>query len=671
MNNKIESSYLTSAIVSTYNSEKFIRGCIESLISQTLYTYNKLEIIIIDSNSSQNEHKIVRELINGSKHIKYIKTKTRETIYKAWNRCCKIANGEFITNANTDDRHRHDAIERLTETLLLNKNAGVAYANSIVTKSENVKFGTAPVIGSFIWPAYDRTELFKACFIGPQPIWRKCLHDQYGYFDGTFKSAGDYEFWLRLAAAGVHFQHVPECLGLYLMAQDGVEHSNQNLSFQESEIARTRHWKPEWGTRPAPSGSYFVPMEVRWSKWRTEQSQAPLVSVIIPTKDRPEMLLEAVESALSQSYQNVEAVVINDGGHDVQHALYSLPNSSKITYIHLLQNFERSTARNCGLSLAHGQYIAYLDDDDIFYYNHIEIVLKQIMSSKYKVAYSDSLMAQQSSHNGKYKTYRKFCQYSKKFNYEQLLIDNYIPILCLVHEKKCLDKTGYFDNKISTHEDWDLWIRLSMYYKFLHIKNITSEFRVRNDNTNTSNSKFPKFLETYKYIYNKYPIQSAPNNSTHLFRKKTLFTITLNTYKFICNLISEINNIEYDKSVTEIQSITKKFGVKDKQVASAYIYLKAIAGNNNTTQRLLLYKSIKCDHENYLAWIALSNNYIEAGKFDLVATTLKTLIDTNPLEISLYDLLISVSKILSNENMHSEAQAMKDAMLRITPVINN
>ena len=85
MNNK---KILVSAIISTYNSEKFIRGKIEDLLAQTII--DKLEIIIVNSGSQQNEDEIIREYLDKYHNIKYIKTKARETISKAWNRGIKI-----------------------------------------------------------------------------------------------------------------------------------------------------------------------------------------------------------------------------------------------------------------------------------------------------------------------------------------------------------------------------------------------------------------------------------------------------------------------------------------------------------------------------------------------------------------------------------------------------
>src|SRR5205085_5394885 len=73
---------------------------------------------------------------------------------------------------------------------------------------------------------WDREILLKHyCFIGPQPVWRKSLHDEYGYFEGSCITSGDYEFWMR-ASQTHNFKKIHAHLGLYLKAPSSVEHVN-------------------------------------------------------------------------------------------------------------------------------------------------------------------------------------------------------------------------------------------------------------------------------------------------------------------------------------------------------------------------------------------------------------------------------------------------------------
>jgi glycosyltransferase involved in cell wall biosynthesis len=660
MNNNEIFKYTVTAIVSTYNPLKYIHEALINLENQTLYKKNKLEIIIININSDHSDFLIPEKLLKNKNHIRYIRIKTKEKIYEAWNRGCCLAQGEFITNVNIDYTYRVDALDILSKALKNHTNSDIVYANSLVAENSNQNFKQYSIFGCFMWPQYDRTELFRACFINLQPMWRKSLHKQYGFYDQNLESAGDYEFWLRLAASGVHFQHIPECLGIYHMSQEGIEHGISTLSIQESEIARSRYWKKEWGNRPTSSGTYFVPMQLFRSKLQTDRAGKPLVSVIIPTKDRPAMLCDAVKSVLAQTYSPIEVVVINDAGCDVRNDLATIPDSSKITYINLLQNSERSKCRNCGIMLARGDYITYLDDDDIFYPNHIETLIVALTSNAYHVAYSDSIMAQQSILENNYTTTKKISFYSHDFNYEKLLVDNYIPILCVMHKKSCIEKSGYFDNKISTHEDWDLWIRIAQHYDFLHIKKITSEYRIRNDNTNTTNSKLPRFLETYKYIYKKHPLNHSANEFTHLDRKRAEFAINIRAYTFICDLIKCIHTSALGEQLASYKNLLDKCGASQKQIISATLYTESQPERNIKRQRILLLKSIQTDNENYLAWLSLCNNYLINEEFEHVEKILQILIDVNPLELTLHESLISILNFLHKTKKAKDTLSRKE-----------
>jgi glycosyltransferase involved in cell wall biosynthesis len=243
---------LVSAIVSTYNSERFIRGCLIDLESQTIA--KRLEIIVIDSGSQQNEGAIVKEFQQRYDNIIYIRTEERESLYAAWNRGIKASRGKYITNANTDDRHHRRALERLVDTLEKHPECVLAYADVKVTKQENAKYFSRGIHGYLKNPEFDQRLLFRGCYIGPQPLWRKDLHERYGYFDSSFLSAGDYEFWLRIVKFE-RFIHVPKILGLYLYNPHGL--GAKSINIEETEKARISHWPQAWGPLPEPGGCFF------------------------------------------------------------------------------------------------------------------------------------------------------------------------------------------------------------------------------------------------------------------------------------------------------------------------------------------------------------------------------------------------------------------------------
>ena len=146
----------------------------------------------------------------------------------------KAATGKYITNANTDDRHRKDALERMVNVLEARSDVVLVYADVIKTKTENETFENCTSVGEYHWYDWDRNVLLEeGCFIGPQPMWRRSVHDDYGYFDESLISSGDFEFWLRISQS-YDFFHIRIPLGLYLIRPDSIEHAKEDIKLLEN-----------------------------------------------------------------------------------------------------------------------------------------------------------------------------------------------------------------------------------------------------------------------------------------------------------------------------------------------------------------------------------------------------------------------------------------------------
>ncbi|MGN6370807.1 MAG: glycosyltransferase [Phycisphaerae bacterium] len=247
----IPPAFRVTAIVSTYNAEHLLAGCLQDLVDQTLFARGELEILIIDSASPTNERAIVDSFqrLHGDDRIRCIRTAERETLYAAWNRGIDAARGQYLTNANTDDRHHPEMLEILADTLDQHPDAVLAYADSDVTHDENASWSDARRVKHLDWPDFDRNTLFENNFAGPHPMWRRTVHDEVGCFDSTMISSGDYEFWLRLALQS-KFIHVPRRLGLYLENPNSISLGNAGLAWYESQVARQRYWNQQWGENP-------------------------------------------------------------------------------------------------------------------------------------------------------------------------------------------------------------------------------------------------------------------------------------------------------------------------------------------------------------------------------------------------------------------------------------
>lgn len=221
---------LISVLVSTYNSIEFIEGKIKDLIDQTIF--ERIEIIIINSGSLQNEDEVIRKYLKIYSNIKYIFTEERESIYKAWNRGIKLSSGEFITNANTDDRLKNDAFEILSSVLQDKPDVALVYGDQYITSISNQSFVEAELNSrskAYSSPDYNYFNQLDRGLVFSQPMWRASLHSKDNiWFNEDYEICGDYEFQLKISQKYKLF-HISKLLGTFYLSPQRRNKSYNNL----------------------------------------------------------------------------------------------------------------------------------------------------------------------------------------------------------------------------------------------------------------------------------------------------------------------------------------------------------------------------------------------------------------------------------------------------------
>ncbi|MBM4063765.1 MAG: glycosyltransferase family 2 protein, partial [Planctomycetes bacterium] len=210
---------LLSALVSTYASERHLRGCLDSLLAQTLG--DRLEIVVVDACSPEGEGAIVREYQQRHANLRYVRTEVRENSSRSFARATAMATGRYLTTANADDRHRADFAERMVAVLEQHPEFGIAYADSLITERANETFASNTAERRYAWPDYTATTALSCCLFGAQPVWRRSVHDSVGTWDPACNHANDQDMFLRIALR-CGAVHVRETLGLFLRRPDSV-----------------------------------------------------------------------------------------------------------------------------------------------------------------------------------------------------------------------------------------------------------------------------------------------------------------------------------------------------------------------------------------------------------------------------------------------------------------
>jgi len=203
----------------------------------------------------------------------------------------------------------------------------------------------------------------------------------------------------------------------------------------------------------------------------------PMVSVLISTFNRRQYLSEALSSALHQNYTNLQVIVVNDGGQDVSDIVESC-NDSRVVFINRKENRGKAFSLNEALARAKGKYIAYLDDDDVYYPDHIERLVNALENqTNCQVAYTDLYKAYcKIMPDGSRQILGKGVEISRDFDRFLMLYFNHALHVSLMHRADLIEKTGLYNERLNILIDWDMTRKLAFFSDFCHVPEITGEF---------------------------------------------------------------------------------------------------------------------------------------------------------------------------------------------------
>jgi glycosyltransferase involved in cell wall biosynthesis len=208
-----------------------------------------------------------------------------------------------------------------------------------------------------------------------------------------------------------------------------------------------------------------------------EKKGGPLASVLIATYNRPQYLAIALASVLQQSYRNLQVIAVNDGGQDVSETINSF-HDPRLIFINRKENRGKACCLNEALNRADGKYVAYLDDDDLYYHNHIETLVRALeFQTNCQVAYSDFYKTYcRISSDGSRQVLSKVVEVSRDFDRFFMLLFNHVLHVCLMHRRDLLEKTGPYNEQLNVLIDWDMTRRLAFFSDFHHVHEITGEY---------------------------------------------------------------------------------------------------------------------------------------------------------------------------------------------------
>ncbi|PVE21373.1 hypothetical protein DC522_26885 [Microvirga sp. KLBC 81] len=216
-------------------------------------------------------------------------------------------------------------------------------------------------------------------------------------------------------------------------------------------------------------------------------TQGPLISIVLPTRNRRDYVTNAIRSVLAQTYSNWELIVVDDGSTDGTFDMLAAEYSD--ARIKLIREEPKgvSAARNTALRNAQGSYIAYIDSDNVWKPEFLAFALTHLVRTKADLCYAGLEIIGDTGLLG---------SRLKDFDYDELSRENFIDLNIIMHTRDLYDTYGGFDESLQRMVDWDLLLRYTKTSKVVSAPFIGAEY----DNTGRSDRITKKEGLFWKYV---------------------------------------------------------------------------------------------------------------------------------------------------------------------------
>lgn len=515
-------------IIVTYNSKKWMQECIDSIEEQEKIDLKKLNLYIVDNGSKDGTIDYIEQRSKNTKlgEIKLLSTGKNLGFGLANNYGFKKGNSEFVFFLNPDTKLEKESLYKMKEAI---EESAPDFAMWEFRQKpyEHPKYYN-PVNGETSWAS-------GACFIIKREVFEKID----GFDKKIFMYAEDVDLSWKVRLEGYKIKYVPEATLMHYCYKEAGEIkpvqyynsiiNNLNLRLKYGNFKDLLRWVKYTG------GIILRPQEFKGAKWglfkagfkniinmpyymfwRFKDDRAkkikkykptfyrfdyeviregafvpndkplknnPLVSIIVRTCGRPNVLRETLISLRKQTYKNIEIVIVEDGENKSEEMIKTEFSDMNIKYEATGEKEGRCRVGNRAMEIATGEYLNFLDDDDLFFADHVETLLRGFEENEgYKLAYTASFETKieviSREPEYKYDIKQIVKVHDRPYSRVRLLTMNMFPIQAVMFKKEIFEQYGGMDLELDNLEDWEMWARFGMENKYLYIPKVTSLYRV-------------------------------------------------------------------------------------------------------------------------------------------------------------------------------------------------
>ena len=509
----------------TYNSEKWLEPCIKSLV-ESEYDLKQVTLNFFDNHSKDKTLSRLAKLKEKNESV-FAAFRIGQAEYNMGfgagnNRAAAMGDGEYVFCLNADTSVYPDTLRELMREIEQSP-PDVGMWELRQFPYEHPKY-YAPLTRETTWCS-------GACM-----VMKRALFEKLGGFDeNIFLYAEDVDLSWRVRAAGYRLIYVPKAVinhysyesagqvkpnqyifglinNLYLRFKFGTDedvtawYRDIQAVYQSPEpfpgakarllkaysdmgkrVRDAQNWNSDHRKALAKHDFHFIGWDyaaVREGAYYENRrpTSGKTVSVIIRTCGRPAVLRETLITLRNQTYRNFEVVIEEDGPETAAEMIRQEFGDLNIRYEATGEKVGRCRAGNMAMARATGDYLNFLDDDDLFYADHLETLVKELEDHpEYRIAFTLSFetpIKVLSLDPYQYQTLGIYGVDRGDFNRVNLSHHNLFPIQAVMFERGVYEELGGFDEELDMLEDWNLWVRYACRYAFRMAKKTTSMYRV-------------------------------------------------------------------------------------------------------------------------------------------------------------------------------------------------
>ena len=562
---------LISVLIPSYNYARYIERAIDSVLGQT---YDNFEIVVTDNRSTDNTMQILRERYFSDARVRVFENQTNIGMAPNFNLAYTYARGAFVVWLSADDWFLATHLDRLQNVFARNPQLDVVYTIPYFCDERERVFSMKTEANLLPFDYVDiRDELpemlsaiSQVCL--PAALIRREVIDELGGFDLAIPTCADWEISIRIAAAGKRFGFLAEpsmCIRAHPLQASGSEFHNNGGYVDELISIAERYVDHPGFERLHGRQAIFIDfidsmvqsaclttgrdlfdvavydrisaLRLRFERHARHVEPARVrnskISVLIPVNGRPSQVLGALASLEAQSYANWEAIVIDSSSIPLRELLVDHPAHDRIVYARLPATLPAGGARNFALRLARGEYVAFLDEDNRFAPDHLEVLVAGIAtlgvqvvatSTRLIVVKTDGWMLDDERLAEVVGLFR-----GPQSGSEERWISNSLPLNALLVHRRAFVTAGCFNATVAILEDFDQIMRFEMLAPIPVLPNSTLDNYIRlGFHGQALGLLHAYYLETLDALYASRPI--APTVDLQRSLHRTRIAAAFETY---------------------------------------------------------------------------------------------------------------------------------------------